>query len=506
MPLHQIYVDECQDHTQAEIKLFILLCSDPNALFLAGDTAQAISRGIAFRFADIRGLFYQQQALLDSLAAPSSSSFSSSSAASSSSSRTAGRSQLQLRIGVPSLHHLATNYRSHSGILDLAASVVEVLQARFPLSIDRLERDRGLYPGPKPRLILNRDICGLALAMTGGATVEFGAEQVIIVRSEEAKQRLPPALRAALVLTVAESKGLEFDDALLWDFFSDSPAQEEWRTLSDLQNAAANVDASTSVSAAGAAALTDADNPQQSSPFTAVASTALPTLRSTRQRCRPLAFAPLQHKALEGELKALYVAVTRARKRLFIFDRGGSSGPECDWPRTSAFEFLERQALVDVMCETETADFARASTPAQWRRKGRLFLQSSLFELAAQCFDKGAAPAEAAQCRGLQFAQTARDRQAAASAADDYVSDVVSPGVTRYAGLAAQHFLIAASAATSPRLCSSCLERAVVCLRLGGLGALAARLSDSASSSAAAAYAAGTTEVGDWERVLSLAR
>jgi hypothetical protein len=56
--------------------------------------------------------------------------------------------------------------------------------------------------------------------------------QVIIVRTEESKHRLPEELkRSGLVCTVMESKGLEFDDVLLWNFFTDSEADGEWRAI-----------------------------------------------------------------------------------------------------------------------------------------------------------------------------------------------------------------------------------------------------------------------------------
>ena len=51
---------------------------------------------------------------------------------------------------------------------------------------------------------------------------EMGANQVVIVRSASAKKKLPPLLRSGLVLTVEESKGLEFDDVCIFDFFADS--------------------------------------------------------------------------------------------------------------------------------------------------------------------------------------------------------------------------------------------------------------------------------------------
>lgn len=45
--------------------------------------------------------------------------------------------------------------------------------------------------------------------------MEFGAQQVVIVRSDEARQQLPELFRGALVVTVEEAKGLEFEDVFL---------------------------------------------------------------------------------------------------------------------------------------------------------------------------------------------------------------------------------------------------------------------------------------------------
>ena len=45
--------------------------------------------------------------------------------------------------------------------------------------------------------------------------IEFGARQVVIVRDQKAKDNLPRELQSAIVLTVFEAKGLEFDDVFL---------------------------------------------------------------------------------------------------------------------------------------------------------------------------------------------------------------------------------------------------------------------------------------------------
>lgn len=57
--------------------------------------------------------------------------------------------------------------------------------------------------------------------------------RVVLVRNAQSVDRLPEALRNSNVIkmTVAEAKGLEFDDVFLLDFFNDSPA--EWRNLNN---------------------------------------------------------------------------------------------------------------------------------------------------------------------------------------------------------------------------------------------------------------------------------
>ena len=55
---HRMYIDECQDHTLAEMQLLLLLCVDGNGLFITGDSAQNIEKGVAFRFRDVERIFF----------------------------------------------------------------------------------------------------------------------------------------------------------------------------------------------------------------------------------------------------------------------------------------------------------------------------------------------------------------------------------------------------------------------------------------------------------------
>ena len=200
--IHHFYIDEVQDFTQAELSIFLKCCRDPNNLFLTGDTAQSIMRGISFRFGDLRSLFHYagQRA---ALAKP------------------------PIKIAVPKVHNLTVNFRSHAGILHLAASIINLLKEYFPSSFDCLPDDKGMFPGPKPVLLHSCQVSDLALLLQGNkreaSSIEFGAHQVIIVQTDEAKKHIPEALKAGIVLTVFEAKGLEFDDVLLYDFFKDSP-------------------------------------------------------------------------------------------------------------------------------------------------------------------------------------------------------------------------------------------------------------------------------------------
>ena len=199
--IHSFYVDEVQDFTQAELSTLLRCCKDPNNLFLTGDTAQSIMRGVSFRFSDLRSLFYKAN-------------------------KQAKSTQKKAMVTVPLIDKLTINFRSHSGVLKLAASVVDVLQNFFPNSFDCLPEDKGMFPGPIPTLLDSCDFSDLALLLRGNkresSAIEFGAHQVIIAQSEDAKRALPSELQAGIALTVFEAKGLEFDDVLLYDFFKDS--------------------------------------------------------------------------------------------------------------------------------------------------------------------------------------------------------------------------------------------------------------------------------------------
>ena len=64
---------------------------------------------------------------------------------------------------------------------------------------------------------------------------EYGEVRVILVRDEETCDKLQAELgRSSLVLTILESKGMEFEDVFLYDFLSTSPYSHKLNILEEL--------------------------------------------------------------------------------------------------------------------------------------------------------------------------------------------------------------------------------------------------------------------------------
>ncbi|XP_072908202.1 TPR and ankyrin repeat-containing protein 1-like isoform X2 [Hemitrygon akajei] len=339
--IHELYGDEIQDFTQAELATLMKCINDPNSMFLTGDTAQSIMKGVAFRFSDLRSLFYYARDSSQS-------------------------NKKQYHVKVPSkIYQLHQNYRSHSGILNLASGVVDLLQYYFPESFDRLPRDTGLFDGPKPSLLESCSVSDLAILLRGNKRksqpIEFGAHQVILVVNETAKDTIPEELSLALVLTIYEAKGLEFDDVLLYNFFTDSEADKEWRVISSFQ-----------------------PSPQSKGHQEVLLAQSLDDIVP---QSRPLAFNSERHKLLNCELKQLYTAFTRARVNLWIFDENKGK-------RAPAFEYFIKRHFVNVVKTNEDKElddsmFVKTSTKQEWTERGDYFAKHQCWKVAAKCYQKG---------------------------------------------------------------------------------------------------------------------
>lgn len=72
----------------------------------------------------------------------------------------------------------------------------------------------------------------IGLVKLNDRIADFGAGQVILVRDDLAKERIQKHIgEIALVLTISESKGMEFDDVLAYDFFGGSDLNSSHQCL-----------------------------------------------------------------------------------------------------------------------------------------------------------------------------------------------------------------------------------------------------------------------------------
>ncbi|KAF5377280.1 hypothetical protein D9615_006447 [Tricholomella constricta] len=323
--IDQLYVDEAQDNLLIDALLLRSLSRNADGLFWAGDTAQTISVGSSFRFDDLKAfLFRIEKRRLENK------------------SRSGAVYRPQ---NPPKTFQLATNYRSHAGIVNCAHSVIELITRFWPYSIDTLAPEKGIVDGLKPVFLNGWDTDNVRyeqfLFGASGSHIEFGAQQCILVRDELARQKLQEQVGdIGLVMTLYESKGLEFNDVLLFNFFEDSTLElSQWRLL-----LSASDDITT----------------------TAVAA---PHFDTTR------------HAGVCAELKFLYVAITRARKNLWIADQSTKGEPMRTFWST-------RDQIHNCTPGTDMPRLAVSSSAEEWATKGKELFERKKFLQAKHCYER----------------------------------------------------------------------------------------------------------------------
>uniref|UniRef100_A0ACD5XV05 Uncharacterized protein n=1 Tax=Avena sativa TaxID=4498 RepID=A0ACD5XV05_AVESA len=308
------YVDEVQDLTMAQIALLKYVCKNfEEGFHFAGDTAQTIARGIDFRFEDIRSLFYTTFL---------------------SGNEACNRGNKHGKQGhLCDMFQLAQNFRTHCGILRMAQSIIDLLYFFFPSSVDKLNPETGLVYGEPPVLLETGNDKNAIVNIFGenksthGSLHGFGAEQVIVVRDDATKKQIVDVVgKQALVLTIVECKGLEFQDVLLYNLFSSSPLRNRWRVVYDYMK---NKD----------------------------------ILSSPEENSHP-DFDRSKHYLLCSELKQLYVAITRTRQRLWIRE---NTDDYCQ----PMFDYWKKLCLVEVrLLDSSFIESMKTGSGADdWRRR-----------------------------------------------------------------------------------------------------------------------------------------
>ncbi|KAF9523641.1 hypothetical protein CPB83DRAFT_898589 [Crepidotus variabilis] len=308
-----MFLDEVQDYLLIDALLLRQLCVNPKGMIWAGDTAQTITKGSAFLFTQLTALLHRfEEERLSS-----------------------ARQEAQLPR--PKTFFLAVNFRSHSGIVNVARSVVSVIQRFWPQTLDKMEEERGRFPGPKPIFFKRwNDSMDQEGRKDSEKAIPFGAEQCIIVRDEDARKRLKEEMgELGLIFTVGESKGLEFNDVLIYDFFNDCVITERaWQLL-----------------------ISAFDDDQSS-------------------RALPTGFDSMCY-----ELKSLYVALTRAKNRLWLVDISDKATPLTNYWLSRPTPVIEQSDEV-----ASLTALGQLSTPEQWKAKGDELFSKKLYYHARQCY------------------------------------------------------------------------------------------------------------------------
>ncbi|KAL6607967.1 hypothetical protein ACP70R_041030 [Stipagrostis hirtigluma subsp. patula] len=353
-----IYIDEVQDLAMNQIALLKYVCSNYEEGFIfAGDAAQTIARGIDFRFEDIRSFFYIE--------------FHS-------------NAKHGKMLHVSDMFQLSQNFRTHYGILSLSQSIMDLLYYFFALSVDKLNPETSLVHGDTPLLLESFNGENALTTVFGGNNGEqnernmFGADQVIVARDDTTRKHVAGIVgKQAIVLTILEAKGLEFEDVLLYNFFSSSPFRNKWRVVYGYMEGNDIFPSSKKIS-----------YPE---------------------------FDGNKHFLLCSELKQLYVAVTRTKQRLWICEDDNdvcqTANPYLTTGKCCASYklFNEKQFGMAEMCFQKAGDehrekLARAAdlvssgerlVSGNWRRGQTFFVQAAKIydsigkhEKAATCYIK----------------------------------------------------------------------------------------------------------------------
>jgi tetratricopeptide (TPR) repeat protein len=216
---------------------------------------------------------------------------------------------------VPDLHVLTRNFRSVRGLVELANEVLAFKRDRTGRS-DGDEAEEAMAVGAAPILVTG-DEADLVAAIRG-----FGPRCAVVAGTPDTRTRLQASLETTRVFTVVEAKGLEFDVAILWGVSAADP--EPWRRLLDP------------------------------------------------------ALALREDPACRRALHHLYVAVTRARRHLAVYEPPGAP------PVWTAERFAAR--LDPEPPASLTRLFVRSAEPGEWRREGEYFLERGRHRQAAECF------------------------------------------------------------------------------------------------------------------------
>ena len=195
-----IFIDEIQDLTVSQI--FLLILVSKHCKIYAGDTCQTISKVNRFRFSELNNIFYNFKKILPNFDTVESA-------------------------------NLNLNYRLNSKILHLSTYMAYFIRECFPNTLDKFQDDFSFkITNSKPLIISN----------INSFFSIFGDENTNLVKNltlsslhcficRDKKTKLYLKEKNVFVRTIEESKGLEYDIVIVYNFFSQSKFYYLWDKL-----------------------------------------------------------------------------------------------------------------------------------------------------------------------------------------------------------------------------------------------------------------------------------
>ncbi len=220
---------------------------------------------------------------------------------------------------IPEIHFLNLNFRSSGSIVELSNLLLDLKSRLLGTRSEELIED-WKYKGRPPVVIKN-----LSEPEVLKSVQYTGARKTILVRSDTEKEQLKEILGTELIFTINEAKGLEFDTVLLWKFAADMTCQDIWKHILE---------------------YTDRE-------------------------------VHIAH--IRNEINLLYVALTRARKELLIYD---GKHPSLIW---SSEEIKDKLYLTDDLEYIEHV-WDVPSTPKEWKEQGDYFFEREFYKAARECY------------------------------------------------------------------------------------------------------------------------
>ncbi|HCK99445.1 MAG TPA: hypothetical protein DHW42_04985 [Candidatus Marinimicrobia bacterium] len=238
-------------------------------------------------------------------------------------------------VHIPDVYQLNLNFRCVGNIVRLSNALLDLKKQLIGISGSELRED-WKFNGRPPFLLT-----GISEKEILNRIHLTGAGRIILVRNKGEQRKLKHALHTELVFTIYEAKGLEFDTVLLWKFSSDKKSADIWRRIKNDHY-----------------------------------------------------FDRSHYPHIKHEINLLYVAITRARNTLILFDSSYDV-----WDIDTFHDLLYRTGKEDVLSEI----WQKVSTPEEWEKQGDYFFQREYYPAAAECYKNSGNIARAEIARAFIF-------------------------------------------------------------------------------------------------------